>query len=70
VIRAGDLKLIKVWKTNALELYDLKSDLGETTDLAKQRPEKVRELHERLMAYLKRVDAEVLHGYGTGKRED
>jgi arylsulfatase A-like enzyme len=70
VIRAGDFKLIKVWKTNALELYDLKSDLGETTDLAKERPEKVRELHERLMAYLKRVDAEVLHGYGTGKRED
>ena len=69
-IRAGDYKLIKVWKTNALELYNLRDDLGETTDLAKIRPEKTTELHARLMEYLKRVDAEVLHGYGKGKKED
>jgi arylsulfatase A-like enzyme len=69
-IRVGDYKLIKIWKTNALELYHLKDDLGETTDLAKKLPAKTKELHEQLMAYLKRVDAEVLRGYGKGKQED
>jgi arylsulfatase A-like enzyme len=70
VIRVGDYKLVKIWKTNTLELYNLKDDLGETTDLAKKMPEKTNDLHQRLMAYLRRVDAEVLRGYGTAKKED
>ena len=69
-IRVGDEKLIKHWKTGALELYDLGTDLGERTDLAMQRPERVRALHEQLMTYLRRVDAEVLHGYGKATKED
>jgi len=69
-IRVGDDKLLKFWKTGALELYDLRTDPGERTDLAARRPERVRELHEQLMAYLRRVDAEVLHGYGTAKEEN
>lgn len=70
VIRVGDEKLVKIWKTGALELYDLRTDLGERTDLAAQRPERVKVLHEQLMAYLRRVDAEVLHGYGKAKEEN
>jgi arylsulfatase A-like enzyme len=69
-IRVGNYKLIKFWKTNALELYQLGEDPGETVNLAKKLPEKTRELHERLTAYLKRVDAEVLHGFGAAKQED
>jgi len=69
-IRVGDEKLIKLWKTGALELYDLSNDPGERTDLAAQRPDRVRALHERLMSYLRRVDAEVLHGYGKSTKED
>lgn len=69
-IRVGDFKLLKLWQTGALELYQLKDDLGETTDLAARLPEKTRELHDRLMAYLKRVDAEVLQGYGRKQTED
>jgi arylsulfatase A-like enzyme len=69
-IHVGDYKLVKIWKTQALELYNLKDDLGETTDLAKKMPGKTKELHERLMAYLRRVDAEVLHGYGKAQKED
>ena len=69
-IRVGDEKLVKLWKTGALELYDLGTDLGERTDLAAQHPARVRELHELLMTYLRRVDAEVLHGYGKAKKED
>ena len=69
-IRVGDEKLVKIWKTGALELYDLSTDLGERTDLAAQRPARVRELDAQLMAYLRSVDAEVLHGYGPAKKED
>ncbi len=69
-LRVGDLKLVKVWKTEALELYDLKNDLGETTNLATLQPEKTAELHARLMTLLKSVDAEVLHGFGKKKTED
>ena len=69
-IRVGDHKLIKIWKTGALELYNLQDDLGETTNLAMRLPEKAKELHDRLLAYLKRVDAEVLHGYGKKQTED
>lgn len=70
VIRVGDFKLIKLWKLNKLELYNLKDDLGETNDLAARLPEKTKELHQRLMDYLKRVDAEVLRGYGKNRSED
>jgi hypothetical protein len=69
-IRVGDEKLVKIWKTGALELYDLKADPGERTDLASRRPERVRVLHDQLMAYFKRMDAEVLHGYGQAKEEN
>ena len=70
VIRVDDEKLVKHWKTGALELYDLSKDPGERTDLAAQRPDRVRELHELLMTYLRSVDAEVLNGYGRAKKED
>lgn len=69
-IRVGDLKLIKIWKTQKLELYNLKDDPGESTDLAEKLPEKTRELHARLTDYLQEVNAEVLHGYGKSKDED
>jgi arylsulfatase A-like enzyme len=69
-IRVGDEKLVKIWKTGALELYDLKADPGERMDLASRFPERVRVLHEQLMAYFKRMDAEVLHGYGKAKEEN
>jgi len=69
-IRVGDFKLIKIWKTGALELYNLQDDLGERNDLSAKLPAKAQELHAKLMDYFKRVDAEVLHGYGKSKPED
>jgi len=41
-VRQGDLKLVRSGK--AWELYDLKADPSETKNLAKQMPEKAREL--------------------------
>jgi hypothetical protein len=38
-------------------LYNLKTDLGETTDLAAVEPAKTKELHEKLFSYLNDVDA-------------
>ena len=49
-LRAGDWKLIRRFKENPkyyeglVELYNLKDDLGETKNLAKEMPEKVAEL--------------------------
>ena len=70
VLRVGDYKLIKIWKADKLELYNLKDDLGETTDLAAKLPQKTEEMRVKLMERLKQVDAEVLHGYGSGKKAE
>jgi arylsulfatase len=43
-LRAGDWKIVAAGKDSPWELYDLTSDRSETRNLAKDRPEKVREL--------------------------
>jgi arylsulfatase A-like enzyme len=58
-IRVGDFKLIEFFEDGKLELYDLGEDVGETNDLAGRMPEKVKELHERLIAWRKQVDAKL-----------
>jgi len=62
-IRLGNYKLIKFWKTKKLELYDLSKDLGEINDIANEMPEKVQNLHQRMMNYFKEVDAEILSDF-------
>jgi arylsulfatase A-like enzyme len=59
-IRVGNDKLIRFWKTNKIELYDLSTNLGETKDLANEFPDKVKALNERLEGYIKKVDAEII----------
>jgi arylsulfatase A-like enzyme len=58
-IYVGDLKLIHVYETGALKLFNLAADPGERRDLASQQPEKVKELDARLMTYLKSVNAQL-----------
>jgi arylsulfatase A-like enzyme len=43
-LRAGDWKVVAAGKTSEWELYDLKADPTETRNLAKDHPDKVREL--------------------------
>lgn len=43
-LRVGDWKLVAAGKDSPWELYDLKADRCETKDLAKEMPDKVREL--------------------------
>jgi len=56
-IRAGDWKLIEFLDDGALELYNLKDDLGETDNLAGAKPELARQLQQQLAAWRKRVGA-------------
>ncbi len=58
-IYVGDLKLIHVYETGALKLFNLASDPGELRDLASQQPDKAKELDARLTAYLKAVNAQL-----------
>jgi arylsulfatase A len=58
-IRMGDWKLIERYEDASVELYNLKQDLGETTNLAKQMPEKAKELRERLDGWRKSVGAQM-----------
>ena len=57
VVREGDYKLIKRYGDGALELYDLKKDLGEQENLNKERPELAKRLEGKLDAWLKKVGA-------------
>jgi arylsulfatase A-like enzyme len=57
VIRDGDWKLIEWYEDGALELYNIPQDIGEKNNLATQQPEKVKTLHEKLIAWRKEVGA-------------
>ncbi len=57
-VRAGDWKLIRWFEPGApRELYDLREDLGETTNLAAAQPGRVRELDARIDAFLRDTGA-------------
>jgi arylsulfatase A len=55
----GDLKLIHVYETGVLKLFNMASDPSERRDLAAQMQDKARELDVRLMAYLKARNAQM-----------
>ena len=58
-IRHGDWKLLEYYEDGRQELYNLKDDLGERTDLAQTIPEVVQDLHGRLDTWKKEVNAQV-----------
>ncbi|NQT89200.1 hypothetical protein HQ560_20690, partial [bacterium] len=51
--------LIKRYDGKPFELFNLKDDLSETTDLAEKMPGKVKALDAKLVAWLKSVGAKV-----------
>ncbi len=57
VIRAGDFKLMEFFEDNRLELYNLRKDIGEKHNLAASHPDKVKELHARLIAWRQELKA-------------
>ena len=58
-VRAGDWKLIEYFEDGALELYNLKDDLGEQKNLAETLPEKTKELHKLMLTWRKTLNAPV-----------
>ena len=58
-VRAGDYKLIEWYEDNSVELYNLKSDIGEKHDLVKEMPEKAAELKGMLGRWLKQMNAKM-----------
>jgi len=58
-VRRGDMKLIEHYEDGTLELYDLARDVGETHDLASERPELARELRALLHRHLDEVGAQM-----------
>jgi arylsulfatase A-like enzyme len=56
-LREGDLKLLAFPETSRVELYDLRTDLGEATNLAERRPDDTRRLLEKLSAWQKDTGA-------------
>jgi arylsulfatase A-like enzyme len=56
-IREGDWKLLEYFEDGRLELYDLKSDVGERRNRAAELPEKAAELHAKLKAWRAEVKA-------------
>ena len=57
LIQSGDWKLMEFLEDGRLELYNLRDDIGETKNLAHQMPDKAKELHTRLVAWRKEVNA-------------
>jgi arylsulfatase A len=59
VVRDGDWKLIEFYEDQRVELYDLKSDPGETRNLASNRTRKAASLRKSLEAWRRKVGAQM-----------
>jgi arylsulfatase A len=57
-IRKGNYKLVKTWRKNQLELFDLSQDVSENNNLVDAYPEIARELENSLNEFLHSVGAE------------
>ncbi len=58
-IRDGDWKLIEWYEDGKLELFNLKKDIGEKSDLAKKHPDKVKTLAAQLAKWRKETGAKM-----------
>ena len=56
-VRDGDWKLIEWYEDGSRELFNLRDDLSETKNVAASQPEKVKELHAKLVAWRGEVKA-------------
>ncbi|UJH68782.1 sulfatase [Allomuricauda sp. SCSIO 65647] len=67
-VRLSDFKLIYFHEDQKIELYNITNDIGETENLADQRPEKANELAIILSNHLKAVNAQMPSHKKTGKK--
>lgn len=57
VIRSGDWKMLEFLEDGKKELYNLRNDISQKTDMAKQNPQKVTELYTKLTNWRKEINA-------------
>jgi arylsulfatase A-like enzyme len=57
MMRDGDFTLLEFFEDSRLELYNVKDDLSQTKNLVKTMPDRTRELHEKMLAWRKSVNA-------------
>jgi arylsulfatase A-like enzyme len=56
-IRSGDFKLIRFYDDDSVELYNLRDDISESRDLAKEMPDKASQLRSKLEQWLRETKA-------------
>lgn len=56
-VRVGDFKLVELYESGKLELYDLQNDVSESKDLSKKLKSKKNELHKLLIDWREAVNA-------------
>ncbi len=59
-IISGNFKLIQFWKSNEVELYDLRKDAGELNNIALQNVTRVRSMQKELKEYALKVNSEII----------
>ncbi len=57
VVRQGDYKLMEFFEDDHLELYNLRDDIGETSNLVYSQPEKAKEMQQLLSEWRKSIGA-------------
>jgi len=58
-VRVGDFKLVELYETGNLELYNLKEDISESKDLSKKMNRKTQEMHKMLNDWRESVNAQM-----------
>lgn len=58
-VRVGDFKLVELYETGTLELYNLKEDISESNDLSKKMKGKTQEMHKMLTDWRESVNAQM-----------
>ncbi len=58
-MRMGDYKLIEFFEDGRLELYNLKDDIEEKSDISSNEPQLVSKMHEMLIAWRESIDAKI-----------
>lgn len=58
-IRMGDWKLIEHFEDHRLELFNLREDIEESSNLASALPQRTKDLHDRLVAWRHSVEAKI-----------
>jgi len=58
-VRVGDYKLVELFESGKLELYNLKEDISESDDLSEKMSQKTKELHQLLVDWRKQMNAQM-----------